>query len=81
MNFGFSAAMISFAICAHSDVAPGLVADQPGLGAMLAHDADLGLVGECVLEPEASQSAIASPITTTVVVASGFFCVGAGAFE
>ena len=34
------------------DVAATVVADQAGIGAMLAHDADLGLLGECFFEPE-----------------------------
>jgi hypothetical protein len=33
------------------NVAARVVADEAGIGAMLAHDRDLGLLGKCVLEP------------------------------
>jgi hypothetical protein len=33
------------------DVAAGVVADEAGIGAMLAHDRNLGLLRKCVLEP------------------------------
>ena len=81
MNFGFSAAMISRATCGHSIVAARVVADEPGIGAMLAHDADLGLLREGVFEPVGQPVGLASPMTTIGVVASGFFCEGPGARE
>jgi hypothetical protein len=47
---------------------------------MFAHDADLGLLGKGIFEPEGKQSAFASPITTTLTVAS-LRGVAGGAWE
>ena len=62
-------------------VAPLVVADQAGIGAMLADDADLRFFREGIFKPVGQPVRVPSPITTMEVVASGFFCAGGGARE
>ena len=51
MNLGFSAAMISRATLRPLGITARVIADKAGIGAMFAHDADLGVIGVCIFKP------------------------------